>query len=145
MALFRNGKIVALAVNDTTIHDCSSTANTPGVDKKKCGKSVPDAKITVGAWLKSIGNATKDALSPPHRGSSSMGKGVVQTKGEEKGLAVFETRRYTPPRNRTQPASGWIDFAEDILRQAAACRPRPGSGTELIYDGSRPFNPAACP
>ena len=44
MALFRDGEIVALAVNDTTIHDCSSTANTPGVDKKKCGKSVPGAR-----------------------------------------------------------------------------------------------------
>ena len=65
-----------------------------------------------------------------------MGKGEVRTKGEEKGLAVFETRGYTPPRNRSQPASGWIDFAEDIFRQAAACRPRPGSGTELIYDGN---------
>jgi hypothetical protein len=37
-ALFRDGKIVALAAADKTIHDCSSTANTPGVDKKKCGK-----------------------------------------------------------------------------------------------------------
>jgi hypothetical protein len=92
-----------------------------------------------------LGAATKDALSPPHRGSSSMGKGTVRTRGEEKGLAVFEARGYKSPRIRRQPASGWIDFAEDIFRQAAVCRPRPGSGTELIYDGSRPFDPAACP
>jgi hypothetical protein len=145
-ALFKGGKIVALATEDKqTIHDCSIKRDTPGLDKTLCGKRVPKAAITVGDWLKSIGSGKKDALSPPYGGSPSMGKGEVKASGEEKGLVAFETRGYRAPRIRTQAADKWIDFAEDVFMQAAACRPRPGA-TGLIYDGSKPpFDPKNCP
>src|SRR5262249_55084179 len=118
----------------------------PGIDTSKCGNKVPASLITVDAWLNSIVEAKKDILSPPPgRGSITMGKLSVPTKGEEKGLVIFEVRGYNPPRNRTQPVSGWVAFAEGVFAEAAACRTRPGTGTELIYDGKKPFDPKKCP
>jgi Domain of unknown function (DUF4157) len=144
-ALFEGGKVAALAPeNKKPIHDCSKKTKTPGIDSSECGKSVPDSVITVGGWLNSIVNQTKDKLSPPSHGSVSMGKFPVASKGTEKGLVVVETRGYRT-RTRSQPASKWVDFAEDIFSEAAVCRARPGTGTELIYDGKKSFDPKKCP
>ena len=144
-ALFEGGKVTALAPeNKTPIHDCAATAKTPGVDTSQCGKKVPDSLITVGGWLDSIVNQKKDKLSPPAHGSASMGKLSVSSKGPEKGLVVIEARGYRS-RTRTQPASKWVDFAEDVFAEAAACRARPGTGTELTYGGAKPFDPRNCP
>jgi Domain of unknown function (DUF4157) len=144
-AFFEGGKVAALAPeNKTPIHDCSKRTKTPGIDSSECGKKFPDSVITVGGWLNSIVNQTKDELSPPFRGSVSMGKFPVASKGTEKGLVVVETRGYKA-RNRSQPANKWLDFAEDIFSEAAVCRARPGSGTELIYNGKKPFDPKKCP
>jgi hypothetical protein len=144
-ALFEGGKVTALAPeNKTPIHDCSSKTKTPGVDSSQCGKKFPESAITVGGWLDSIVNQKKDALSPPAHGSVSMGKFPVQSKGPEKGLVVVEARGYRT-RTRTQPASKWVEFAENIFSEAAACRARPGTGTELIYGGTKPFDPKNCP
>jgi Domain of unknown function (DUF4157) len=144
-AFFEGGKVAALAPeNKTPIHDCSKKTKTPGIDSSECGKSVPDSVITVGGWLNSIVTQTKDALSPPFRGSVSMGKFPVASKGTEKGLVVVEARGYRT-RNRLQPASKWLDFAEDVFSEAAVCRARPGTGTELTYGGKKPFDPKKCP
>jgi hypothetical protein len=145
-ALFQNGKIWALAPEDKhPIYDCSNKGAAPsGIDKTKCYNKVPGSAITIDAWLKSIVSAERDALSPPHRGSESMGKLKVATKDVEKGLAIFETRHYEN-RKQDQPASQWVDFAEDLFAQAAMCRPRPGTGTDLIYDGKKQFDPKKCP
>jgi hypothetical protein len=117
---------------------------TPGVDSSQRGKKVPDSVITVGGWLDSIVKQKTDALSPPSHGSISMGRFPVASKGPEKGLVVVETRGYRT-RNRSQPASKWVGFADDIFSEAAACRARPGTGTELKYDGKKPFDLKKCP
>ncbi len=138
-ALFQGGKVVALAPEPKKpIHDCSTKTKAPlGVDASKCGSKVKDTEITIGGWLASIVKAKADAISPPPRGGSgSMGQFDVQAAGPEKGLVVFETRAESG-RNRNQPADKWVEFAEDIFRQAAVCRERAGTGTELIYDGSK--------
>jgi hypothetical protein len=145
-ALFQGGKVVALASEDKrTIHDCSQKTKTPGIDASKCGTKARDTEITIAEWLNSIIKQKRDVLSPPPRGGSeSMGKFDVRSTGGEKGLVVFETRGETH-RNRNQPADKWVDYAEDVFREAAACRARPGSGTEVIYDGTKPFDPKKCP
>ncbi|MGA9995842.1 MAG: DUF4157 domain-containing protein [Pyrinomonadaceae bacterium] len=145
-ALFQGGKVIALASEDkNTIHPCSSKKKTPGIDSSSCGTKVANTQITINEWLNSIVKQTKDALSPPPRGGSeSMGKFDVQTKGQEKDLVVFETRGETN-RNRNQPADKWVAYADEVFGQAAACRPRAGTGTELIYDGKNPFDPKKCP
>ena len=73
-----------------------------------------------------------------------MGQFPVSTKGTEKDLVVLEVRG-TTARNRTQPASKWVDYADEVFSQAAACRPRSGTGTELDYDGTKKFDPKNCP
>jgi len=146
-ALYQGGKIVALATDDKqTIHDCSSKAKTQGIDTSKCGNKVPASLITIEGWLNSIINKPNDALSPPPGGGSeTMGKLPVSTKGEEKGLVIFEVREYQAPRNRQQPVNKWVDFAEDVFQEAAVCRARPGTGTELLYDGTKKFDSKNCP
>ncbi|HKP14008.1 MAG TPA: DUF4157 domain-containing protein, partial [Blastocatellia bacterium] len=128
-ALYQGGKIVALASEDkTTIHDCASKKKTPGIDTSDCGKKVADTLITLDGWLNSIVSQKKDALSPPpHGGSESMGKFDVQSKGPEANLVVFETRgEVKSRRSRTQPASKWVDYVDEIFLMAATCRSRTG-------------------
>jgi hypothetical protein len=142
MALFREGKVEALATEDKqTIHDCSAKQKTPGIDSRKCGMKIAESDITIGAWLRSIVSGKKDALSPPHHGSESMGKHDVRTKGEERGLALFEVRGFL--QDRTKPANQWVNFAEALFAKAAACRPRTITG--LNYDGNKPFDTKKCP
>jgi hypothetical protein len=145
MALFQDGKITALSTEDKKmIHDCSSKAKAPAnIDASKCGKNVPASNITIRRWLESIVSKDKDILSPPHEGGGSMGKMKVHPSGEEKGLVVFETRGYRG-RDRTRPLNEWVEFAEEIFQHAAECRPRSGSGTELIYDGTNKFTFGQC-
>lgn len=144
-ALFSRGKIVVLATEDEkTFHNCADKKKTPGIDTTKCKLSFPDSDITVGKWLTSIVSRKKDLLSHPASGSESMGKLQVARKGEEKGLAIIETRGYQSRPTRSQPVTKWLDFAEDVFQQAAMCRPRPGTGTELIYDGGKAFDAKKC-
>ncbi|WP_152270070.1 eCIS core domain-containing protein [Agriterribacter humi] len=144
MALFQDGKITALSTEDKEdIHDCASKVKPPPhIDASKCGKNVPQSNITINQWLLSIISKDIDLLSPPHRGASSMGKLKVPSKGEEKQLAIFETRGYR--RDRTQPFYKWVDFAETLFQQAAECRKRPDTGTDLIYDGTNRFTWGLC-
>jgi len=146
MALIQDGKIEALATEDQqTIHDCSSNAKTAGIKTSLCGKKIANSDITIGVWLNSIIGKKKDALSPPPGGSAAMGgEGAVKTRGKNVGLALFETRG-TEARNRSQPVDKWVDYVEEVFLEAAVCRPRPGSKTELKYDGSKTFDPANCP
>lgn len=141
-ALFERGKVTALEKNGT-IHDCSSATKTAGVDSKRCNAKIAGTDITVGGWLKSIVLGKQDLLSPAAHGSSSMGQLLVSKQPAEKGLAVFEVRG-TEARTRTQPASKWVDYIDEVFSQAAACRARAGK-TNLNYDGSKPFAPTNCP
>jgi hypothetical protein len=150
MALFRDGQIVALGDenNKKAIYDCATNTRTAEAKKSKlderhCGKSVPESNITVSGWLASIINPRKapDLLSPPHRGSESLGKFGVRTSGPEKGLVIFEAR--VPRRSRDKTMNEWVDYAEEVFQQAALCRPRPGTGTDLEYDGDK-FNFGVC-
>jgi hypothetical protein len=140
---FEGGKVTAVAAADETVHDCSLKTKTKGVDSRRCGATIAGTDITVASWLKSIVAQPKDELSPPSQGSTSMGQFPVASKGSEKGLVVFETRG-SQARNRTQPASKWLDYADEVFRQAAVCRARPGTGTELNYDGAKKFDPKKC-
>lgn len=144
MALFKDGKIIALSTEDKkTIHDCSSKDKAPpGIDARKCGDSVPASNIKIGQWLLSITKKEIDLLSPPHEGGS-MGKLEVHAAGEERNLAIYETRGYRG-RERSQPLNKWVEFAEGIFQHAAVCRKRPGTGTELDYDGSNIFTFGQC-
>lgn len=142
--LLVGGKVTAVA-QDGNVHDCSLKTKTPGVDSSMCGTKMPGTAITVGSWLNSIVSEGKDQLSPPPHGSISMGQFKVHDKGPEKGLAIFEVRGTEPPHNRQQPASGWVSYADEIFRFAAVCRPRPGTGTDLIYDGPNKLDPKNCP
>jgi hypothetical protein len=150
MALFRDGRIVALGDenNKKAVYDCTTKTRTAEAEKSKlderhCGKSVPESNITVGGWLSSIINPRKDRdlLSPPHRGSESLGKFDVKTSGPEKGLVIFEAR--VPRRSRDKTMNEWVEYAEEVFQQAALCRPRPGTGTDLEYDGDK-FNFGVC-
>jgi hypothetical protein len=143
--LFEHGKVTAVK-SGTTIHNCASSARTPGVDSRACGKKVPGTDITIGGWLKSILTGKQDLLSPAAHGSGSMGQLPVSKKPAEKGLAVIEVRGSTQTglRARSQPASKWVDHIDAVFSQAAACRARTGS-TKLDYDGTKPFNKASCP
>lgn len=150
MALFQGGKIIALATEDqNNIYDCTTKkavkGTTTGINVSKCGVKVAGTNITVGGWLDSIVTQPKDLLSPPAGGSAAMGgEGNVKTKGESKDLVRFETRG-TVARSRTQPVDKWVDYAEEVFLEAATCRPRPGTGTGLNYDGGKTFDPAKCP
>jgi hypothetical protein len=158
MALFKSGKIVALgnSNNNRVIHDCASTVTTTEktrlkkdehIDIDQCGKSVAGTEITVGGWLESILRPPKggDLLSPPVGGSAAMGRyPVLSKKKKEKGLARFETRG-TAGHSPRQPAANWVDYVEEVFLQAATCRSRAGTGTELIYDGSKTFDSTKCP
>jgi Domain of unknown function (DUF4157) len=139
MALFRNGIVVALGdeENHKLVHDCASKTKTKGLDVSKCGAKVPESQITIAGWLDSVLKKEKDLLSPPFQGSTSMGKFQVRTKGEEKGLVIFETR--STRRERVQPLNQWLSYAEEVFLKASISRDRPGTGTELIYDGDN-FN-----
>lgn len=150
MALFRDGQIVALGDdnNKKAIYDCmtktrTAQAKNSKLDERHCGKSVPESNVTVGGWLASIINPRKapDLLSPPHRGSESLGKFDVKTSGPEKGLVIFEAR--VPRRSRDKTMNEWVEYAEEVFQQAALCRPRPGTGTDLEYDGDK-FNFGVC-
>ena len=146
MGLFKDGKVVALSTEDKkVIHDCTSKTKAPlNINASKCGMSVPKSNITVGQWLSSIISQQQDLLSPPHEGGGSMGKlDVSKNKSDEKNLAIFETRGYRG-RDRTRPVNEWVDFAEEIFQHAAVCRKRPGSGTELEYDGTNIFTYGQC-
>lgn len=140
---FEGGKVTALA-KAGSIHDCSTTTATPGIDRKKCGTKIAGTNITVGSWLNSIAKQAKDTLSPAAKGSGSMGNLTMQSRGPEKQLAVFEVRG-SEDVTRTQPASNWVDFADEVFSKAAVCRARPGTGTDLVYDGTKTFDPARCP
>ncbi|HSA87018.1 MAG TPA: DUF4157 domain-containing protein [Nitrospira sp.] len=150
MALFRDGQIVALGDdnNKKAIYDCmtktrTAQAKNSKLDERHCGKFVPESNVTVGGWLASIINSRKapDLLSPPHRGSESLGKFDVKTSGPEKGLVIFEAR--VPRRSRDKTMNEWVEYAEEVFQQAALCRPRPGTGTDLEYDGDK-FNFGVC-
>jgi hypothetical protein len=140
---FEGGKVTAVS-QDGKVHDCSQKTKTPGVDSSQCGSKIAGSAITVGSWLKSIVTQTRDELSPASHGSISMGQFPVKSKGTEKGLVILETRG-TVARNRTQPASKWVDYADGVFGLAAVCRARPGTGTELNYDGSKKFDTKNCP
>ncbi|MDO9236677.1 MAG: DUF4157 domain-containing protein [Aquabacterium sp.] len=142
-AFFELGKITALSAKGK-VHDCAATTKTKEVDSRRCGKKIAGTAITVGSWLESIVKQKKDVLSPASHGSESMGQFPVPSKGSEKGLAIFEVRD-TVARNRQQPASKWVDYADGVFSQAAACRARAGTGTGLNYDGTKKFDPKNCP
>jgi len=153
-AFFSGGKVLVLAKEKPrtkddedaqwVFHNCGSKQRTPGIDISPCNKSFPATNVTVGSWLNSIAGK-KDALSPPAQGSVSMGKLAVHTKDDEKGLAIIEERGYKSPRQPSQPADKWVEFVDNVFSQAAACRPRAGTGTELVYDGDKKFDPKKCP
>ena len=117
---------------------------TPGIDSRKCGARIAGSNITVGSWLNSIAKQAKDTLSPAAHGSGSMGNLSMRSRGPEKGLAVLEVRG-SASTTRTQPEGNWLNFADEVFSKAAVCRARPGTGTELVYDGTKTFNPAHCP
>jgi Domain of unknown function (DUF4157) len=147
-ALYRGGKIIAVAPeNKEGPVDCDDkdARKAASFDTSSCGKAVPETQITIDHWLESIVKDKSDALSPaPRAGSDSMGAFPVRPSGSEKGLVVFETRGERDV-DRSQPASKWIEYAEQIFLTAATCRERPTSSTKLIYDGTKPQDVSKCP
>jgi hypothetical protein len=134
--LVKLGKIVKVAT-DTGIHNCSSKTKTKGVPTRWCGKAYT-TPITIASWLKSMQKSTgKDQLSPPDKGSDSLGKWEISTSGPEKGLSAFEMRGFP-----SKKAADWVSFADAVFNQATQCRP----GSNLVYDGkSTPFDKKKCP